>query len=122
MFVGMGVLVGRPTPGGGAETAAVVLIALGACVGPIALLWALNRSTGVSIDRYSRGTARWSTALFTLLAGAFVLQEFVGVPHAVMISSIGAFVLTLVNENRIDTALRERVRTGGDVDGRARVR
>lgn len=113
LFLGMGLVLGRPDPGSGAEAASSLLIASGACVAPIALLWALKRSTGVSIDRYSQGMAGWCIVMFSLLAVAFVLQQFVGVPFALAAAGVVAFVVTYDRERRIDAPLRERVRAGG---------
>jgi len=112
LFLGMGVLVGRPEPGSGAEAASTLIIVLGACVAPIALLWALKRSTGVSIDRYTRGMTGWYVCMFVLLGAAFVLQAFLNAPFALAGAGVVAFVVTLVNEHRLDASLRARVRAG----------
>ena len=113
LFLGMGLVVGRPDPGSAAETGSSLLIVLGACIAPVALLWGLKRSSGVSIDRYAQRMAAWYAAVFSLLAVAFVLQQVLGVPHALAMAGVAAFVVTLVNERRIDAAVRERVRAGG---------
>lgn len=113
LFVGMGLVVGELDPSGRAEAASSLLTALGACVAPVALLWALKRSTGVSIDRYSGAMAGWYIAMFTLLAVGFVLQQVLDVTYALAGAGAVAFVVTLVNERRIDASLRERVRAGG---------
>lgn len=113
MFVGMGLLVGRPAPGSGVEAASMSLIVLGACVAPIVLLWALNRSTGISIDRYSQGMAGWYIVTFSLLVVAFVLQAFLHVTFALVAAGLVAYVVTYDRECRLDALLRERVRDSG---------
>ena len=89
------------------------LIVLGACVAPIVLLWALNRSTGISIDRYSQGMAGWYIVTFSLLVVAFVLQAFLHVPFALVAAGLVAYVVTYDRECRLDALLRDRVRASG---------
>ncbi len=113
LFIGTGLVVGRAGPGDGAETASTLLVVVGAIVGPIALLSALKRSTGVSVDRYSDGMGAWYVTVFALFALAFALQQFAGVPVALPVASIGAFVVTVLSERRLDTRLRLRVQAGG---------
>ena len=110
LFVGMGLIVGRPDTGSGTEAISATLIALGACVGPIALLGALKRATGVSIDRYAQGMAGWYIVVFSLLAIAFILPAFLGVSFALTVAGVVAFVVTYDRERRIDALLRDRVR------------
>lgn len=112
LFVGMGLVVGQTNPSDAAETASSLLIVLGAVVAPIALLAGLKRSTGVSVDRYSQGMGVWYVIVFGLLAIAFVLQQFAGVPFALAAGGVGAFIATVFNERRIDALLGGRVRTG----------
>ncbi len=115
MFVGMGLLVGRPEAGGSTESASTLLILFGAILGPMALLWALRRSTGVSIERYGEGLGAWYVVVFGLLLLGFSLQAFVGVPFALPAAGVVAFVATVVTERRIDDLLRRRVRLSQDV-------
>lgn len=110
LFVSMGLVVGQTEPGDTAETASSLLIVLGAIVAPVALLAGLKRATGVSVDRYSHGMGVWYVIVFVLLAIAFVLQQFAGVPFALTVAGIGAFIATILNERRIDALLGDRVR------------
>lgn len=115
-FVGMSLIMGNSGPGipdGDSYPAGNLLIALGCCLVPCVLIWALRRSTGVSIDRYGPGTpGRYDAITFLLLAVAFVLQGWLGVPFAVAAAGVGAFVLAYAKERHIDALLRERVRKG----------
>ncbi|GAA1436904.1 hypothetical protein GCM10009616_37770 [Microlunatus lacustris] len=115
MFVGTGLLVGRPEAGGSTESASTLLIVFGAILGPLALLWALRRSTGVSIERYGEGLGAWYVVVFGLLVLGFALQAFAGVPFALSAAGVAAFVATVVTERRIDDLLRRRVRSSLDV-------
>ncbi|WP_220457980.1 MULTISPECIES: hypothetical protein [unclassified Actinotalea] len=115
MFVGMGLLVGRPEARGTTESVATLLITLGAVVAPVVLLWALKRATGVSVERYAEGLGAWYVVVFGLLALAFALQAFAGVPAALHVAGAVAFVATVVTERRIDERLRRRVRAGAGV-------
>lgn len=118
MFIGMGVLVGRPEAGSSAESAAILLIEFGAILGPMALLAALKRSTGISIERYGEALGTWYAVVFGLLVLGFVLQAFAGAPFALPVAGVGAFVatvFTVFTERRIDDLLRRRVRDGAGV-------
>lgn len=119
LFIGMGLLVGRPEAGSSAESAAILLIVFGAILVPMALLAALKRSTGISIERYGEGLGTWYAIVFGLLVLGFVLQAFAGVPFALPVAGVGAFVATLLTERRIDDLLRRRVRDGRDVQAGA---
>jgi len=112
LFVGMGLVVGRTDPSDAAETTSSLLVVLGAVVAPVALLAGLKRSTGVSVDRYSQGMGPWYLVVFLLLAITFALQQFAGIPLAMAVGGIGAFIATLLSERRIDAVLGSRVRTG----------
>lgn len=113
LFLGVGLVVGRPESGNGAETASASLVAVGACVAPIVLMWALSRSTGVSIDRYAQGMVGWYVVVFSMFVVAFVLQAFLDVPFALAGAGAAAFVITYDRERRIDALLRKRVRAQG---------
>ena len=112
LFLGVGLLVGRPEAGNSTESASMLLIVFGAILAPMALLTALKRSTGVSIERYGEGLGTWYAVVFGLFALGFVLQAFVGVALALPVAGIGAFVATVLTERRIDDLLRRRVRDG----------
>ena len=114
-FVGTSLLIGNSGPGvpdGDSYPAGYVLVALGCCIGLPVLLWALHRSTGVSIDRYSQGMARHEIVMFSLIAVGFLLQGWLRVPFALAAVGVVAFVVMYDNERRIDISLRERVRAG----------
>ncbi|WP_194861369.1 hypothetical protein [Dietzia sp. SYD-A1] len=113
LYVGMGLLVGRPAPDSGVEAVASSLIVLGACVAPVVLLWVLHRSTGVVIDRYAHGMAGWCVVMVSLLVVAFVFQAFLHVPFALAAAGVIAFVVTYDRECRLDSLLRQRVRAHG---------
>lgn len=119
LFIGAGLLVGRPEAGSSAESASTLLIALGAILAPMVLLAALKRSTGISIERYGEGMGTWCATVFGLFALGFALQAFAGVPLALPIAGVGAFVATVLRERRIDDLLRQRVRDGGGVQAAA---
>ncbi|QCB94795.1 hypothetical protein [Cellulomonas shaoxiangyii] len=119
MFVGAGLIVGRPASGSSAESASMMLIVLGAIVAPMVLLWALRRSTGMSVERYAEGMGTWYAVVFGLFAVGFVLQAFAGVPWAMTVAGVGAAVATVVRERSLDGLLRRRVRAGHDVRARA---
>ncbi|WP_432507203.1 hypothetical protein [Kineococcus arenarius] len=112
LFLGTGLLVGRPDAGSSTESASTLLIVFGAILAPMALLAALKRSTGVSIERYGEGLGTWYAVVFGLFTLGFVLQAFAGVPFALPVAGIGAFVATVLTEQRIDDLLRRRVREG----------
>jgi hypothetical protein len=76
-------------------------------------MWALHRSTGVSIDRYNEGVARYELVMFALIAVGFLLQGWLRVPFALAAVGVVAFVVQYDIERRIDTSLRERVRDSG---------
>lgn len=113
LFVGTGLVVGKSDPSGAAETWSSLLVVVGAVVAPLALLAGLKRSTGVSVDRYAQGLGAWYAVVFTLFAVAFALQQFAGVPHALIVAGVGAFLATLLTERRIDALLVDRVRAAG---------
>ncbi|WP_243885026.1 hypothetical protein [Cellulomonas fengjieae] len=110
MFVGTGLLVGRPEAGGATESTAMMLVVFGAILAPMVLLWALKRSTGVSVERYAQGLGAWYVVVFSLFALGFALQAFAGVPWALLAAGAVGFVATLLSERRIDGLLRRRVR------------
>jgi hypothetical protein len=111
-FVGMSLLIGNSGPGGPGNSAGTVLI-VGCCIGFPILLWTLHRSTGVSIARYSEGVARHELVIFSLMAVGFLLQGWLRVPFALAAVGVGVLVVQYDIERRIDTSLRERVRTSG---------
>lgn len=115
LFVGTGLVVGRPQAGSGTESASTLLVALGAVLAPLGLLWALRRSTGVSVERYDVGLGAWYVIVFGLFLSGLGLQAFAGVHYALPVAGVGAFVATVVTEARIDDLLRRRVRAGHDV-------
>lgn len=109
MFAGVGLLVGPP---GDTESTGTLLVAVGAAVGPAALLAALRHSSGISLDRYARGLNLWYVLVFSLFAAGLGLQALADVPYALPVAGIPAFIATLVTERRIDARLRERLRAG----------
>lgn len=119
MFVGTGLLVGRPEAGSAAESTALMLVVFGAILAPMVLLWALRRSTGMSVERYAEGMGTWYAVVFGLFAVGFVLQAFAGVPWAMTVAGVGGAVATVVRERSLDGLLRRRVRAGQDVRARA---
>lgn len=119
LFIGTGLLVGRPEVGSSAESTSMLLVVFGAILGPMALLAALKRSTGMSIERYAEGLGTWYAIVFGLFALGFVLQAFAGVPFALSVAGVGAFVATVLTERRIDDLLRRRVRDGAGVQAGA---
>lgn len=108
IFVGMGLTL----TDGVSETLATTVLVLGAIVGPAALLAALKRSTGISVDRYAEGLGSWYVIVFGLLVVSFALQLWVGVPHAMLVAGVVAGVCTLLRERRIDDIVRRRIRAG----------
>ena len=112
LFLGVGLLVGRPEAGSSTESASTLLIVFGAIFAPMALLAALKRSTGISVERYSEGLGTWYAVVFGLFALGLVLQAFVGVPLALPVAGVGAFVATVLTERRLDDLLRRRIRDG----------
>jgi hypothetical protein len=112
LFVGMGLITGRPDADDSAGSAASLIVVVGAVVGPSALLVALRRWSGVSLDRYAEGMGPWYAVVFGLLGVAFVLQAFAGVPFALLGAGALAFVATFVNERRLDDVVRRRVMAG----------
>ncbi|MCC2334953.1 hypothetical protein [Cellulomonas wangsupingiae] len=112
MFVGMGLVVGRPAAGSDAESASTLLVVLGACVAPAVLMYCLHRATGVAVDRYVHGMLPWYLQVFGLLALGFVLQAFLDVPLALVAAGAVAFVVTYDRERRIDARLRAQVVAG----------
>lgn len=89
---------------------------LGAVIGGIAvptvLTWAANRSTGVSLDRYRSGTAAaYVIGLFVLMGAGLWVRSGLDVSWAMVVAGIGALLLILVMEPRIDAAVRRDLRT-----------
>lgn len=89
---------------------------LGAVIGGIAvptvLTWAAKHSTGVSLDRYRSGTAVvYMVGLVVLLGAGLWVHSGLDVPWAMVVAGIGALLLVLVMEPRIDAALRRDLRT-----------
>lgn len=115
LFLGVGLLVGRRDVGSSAESASTLLVVFGAVLAPMALLAALKRSTGVSVERYGKGLGTWYVVVFGLFALGFVLQAFLDVPLALPVAGIGAFVATVLTERRIDELLRRRIHDDQDV-------
>ena len=111
-FVGMSLLTGNSGPGGPGYPGGIELT-LGCCIGFPVLLWALHRSTGVSIDRYDEGVARHELVIFSLMAVGFLLQGWLRVPFALAAVGVVVLVVQYDIERRIDTSLRERVRASG---------
>jgi hypothetical protein len=111
-LVGMSLLTGNSGPGGPGYPGGFELM-LVCCIGFPVLMWALHRSTGVSIDRYDEGVARYELVMFALIAVGFLLQGWLRVPFALAAVGIVASVVQYDIERRIDTSLRERVRVGG---------
>jgi hypothetical protein len=114
LFAGVGLMAGRSGTGGASESASMLLIMLGAVVVPAVLLWALKRSTGVSVARYAEGLGAWYAVVVPLFALGFALQVLAGVPSALFVAGAGGFVATLVRERQIDALLRRRVRSAPD--------
>lgn len=111
IFVGLGFTVGgagMPTD----DLTGMVVVVLGAVIGPALLLTALKNATGVSLDRYASGLGGWYVTVFGLVVAGFVLQVHADVPLALPVAGVIAFGATLVSERRIDALLRRRIRGG----------
>lgn len=112
LFVGAGLSTAPGTPGDEPSSLGTALTVALAVVGPLALLAALKRATGVSVDRYASGLGTWYAVVFSLFGVALTVQVATGVAYVLPAAGVLAFVATLVTEQRIDVRLRERVASG----------
>lgn len=98
--------------GVGGNVAILGAVTGGAVVSPL-LTWAVSRSTGVSLDRYrwSGPVAAYMAGLFVLLSAGLWVRSGLDVSWAMVIAGIGALLLILVMEPRIDAAVRRDLRT-----------
>lgn len=109
LFVGAGL---TTAPGDEPSSLGALLTVTLAVLAPLALLRALKRATGVSIDRYASGVGTWYAAVFSLFGVALAIQVAAEVAFILPAAGAVAFVATLILEQRIDAQLRERVQTG----------
>lgn len=97
--------------GVGGDVALLGAVIGGAGVPPV-LTWAANRSTGVSLDRYRAGPAAvYLVGLFVLVGAGLWARYGLDVSWAMVVAGVGALLLTLVMEPRIDAAVRRDLRT-----------
>ena len=115
VFLAIGLVTSGPGTGTN-EFAGNLAIILGAAIAPAVLLVALKRTTGVATDRYAKDSEWWYAVVFGLLIVAFVLQSYIGVPFALILAGLLAFVATLIRERYIDTVQRRRFTRPGIED------
>lgn len=94
------------------ESVAHLAVVLLAVVGPLLLLWALQRATGVRIDRYAEGLGAWYAVVFTTWLLGLGAQILWGTPYVLLAGAGVAFVATLLAERRVDRLLAQRVGAG----------
>lgn len=98
--------------GSGDERIALIGVALGCATVPFALAWALNRATGISMDRYRTPVARWYSVGLLALAGVGLGLRFgLGLGWGMALAGLLALVFVLVMEPRVDEAVRAGLRS-----------
>lgn len=112
LFVGAGITISAGEEPGMLGFLVTVSLAI---LAPLALLVALQRATGVSVDRYASGWGAWYAVVLSLFGVAVAVQVVADVPFVLPAAGVVAFVMTLVTEQRTDAQLRERVETGTTV-------